>query len=239
MRVLAPDGKTRIADIGKQGEGAGEFNSPLGIAVDPAGRLWVCDTFNHRLQIIESPCDAKSTRIVPAAVPWPLNRPAAVCALADGTVWIAEARENRVTRLLPSGASMEICCDKGKEPGPLEAPMFLCPDASHGRQTVWVVDKRNHRVLQFDASGAYLRVIGSGDLRPGNLFYPVSLAVLSSGTIVVAQDPPDPCLVFFDPDGRESGRLYLEYCPSGMIFHRGRLLVNQLDGSCIRVYDAS
>jgi sugar lactone lactonase YvrE len=239
VRVLAPDAATPIADIGKKGAGPGEFNSPLGVAVDPAGRLWVCDTFNHRLQIIENPGDTRSKKIITAVVPWPLNRPAAVCVLADGTVWIAEARENRVTRLLPSGASMEICCDEGKEPGPLEVPIFLCPDASHARQTVWVVDKRNHRVLQFDAGGAYMRVIGSGDLRPGNLFYPVSLAVLSSGTIVVAQDPPDPCLVFFDQDGRESGRMYLDYCPSAMLFHRGRLLVNQLDGSCIRVYDPS
>jgi DNA-binding beta-propeller fold protein YncE len=38
---------------GTKGDGPGQFNVPHGIAVDPRGRVWVCDRTNKRLQIFD------------------------------------------------------------------------------------------------------------------------------------------------------------------------------------------
>lgn len=35
---------------GRKGTGAGEFNGPFGITLDPSGNLWVAEGYNHRLQ---------------------------------------------------------------------------------------------------------------------------------------------------------------------------------------------
>ena len=43
-RALIP-----VAIIGRPGSGAGEFNSPHGVAVDNWGNLYVADTNNHRI----------------------------------------------------------------------------------------------------------------------------------------------------------------------------------------------
>ena len=35
---------------GEEGIGAGQFDSPFGIAVDDNGNVYVADTYNHRIQ---------------------------------------------------------------------------------------------------------------------------------------------------------------------------------------------
>ncbi len=49
---LAPDGKV-IKTWGKKGTGPGEFNEPHGIALDSAGRVFVADRVNARIQIFD------------------------------------------------------------------------------------------------------------------------------------------------------------------------------------------
>jgi hypothetical protein len=51
-----PDGRTEI--VGRAGTGAGEFQYPQGLALLPApalahARLFVCDTLNHRIQVLD------------------------------------------------------------------------------------------------------------------------------------------------------------------------------------------
>jgi len=50
---LAPDSKV-IKSWGKKGSGPGEFNEPHGIALDTAGRVFVADRVNSRIQIFDS-----------------------------------------------------------------------------------------------------------------------------------------------------------------------------------------
>jgi DNA-binding beta-propeller fold protein YncE len=49
---LAPDGKI-IKTWGKKGSAPGEFNEPHGIALDSAGRVFVADRVNSRIQIFD------------------------------------------------------------------------------------------------------------------------------------------------------------------------------------------
>ena len=49
---IAPDGKV-VKTWGKKGSGPGEFNEPHGIALDSAGRVFVADRVNSRIQIFD------------------------------------------------------------------------------------------------------------------------------------------------------------------------------------------
>lgn len=49
---FAPDG-TRIKEWGRIGVRHGEFRTPHALAIDSAGRLWVADRGNHRLEIFD------------------------------------------------------------------------------------------------------------------------------------------------------------------------------------------
>jgi hypothetical protein len=41
-----------VRTIGSKGSGPGQLNLPTGVAVDGVGRIVVCDTVNHRWQVL-------------------------------------------------------------------------------------------------------------------------------------------------------------------------------------------
>ena len=50
VQVLKSD-LTFSTKFGYKGSGKGQFNSPLGIACDSTGNVYVADTGNHRIQV--------------------------------------------------------------------------------------------------------------------------------------------------------------------------------------------
>lgn len=49
---LYSGGGTYISSFGSSGSGDGEFNEPNGVSIDDDGNVYVCDTKNHRIQIL-------------------------------------------------------------------------------------------------------------------------------------------------------------------------------------------
>ena len=37
--------------FGSRGKGPGQFKGPYGVAVDNSGVVYVCDSYNHRVQV--------------------------------------------------------------------------------------------------------------------------------------------------------------------------------------------
>jgi hypothetical protein len=52
VQVFDREGRLLLA-LGEEGSGTGEFSLPTGIAIDDAGRIWVSDSGNRRLQVFE------------------------------------------------------------------------------------------------------------------------------------------------------------------------------------------
>ena len=54
MQVFDSEGFFQWTFGGVQGGGPGEFNKPVGIAVDPLGSIFVADRNNQRVQIFDN-----------------------------------------------------------------------------------------------------------------------------------------------------------------------------------------
>jgi DNA-binding beta-propeller fold protein YncE len=81
---LAPDGKL-IKSWGKKGSSPGEFNEPHGIALDSAGRVFVADRVNSRIQIFDP--DGKFL------AEWKqFGRPSAVFIDKDDVIYVADSQ---------------------------------------------------------------------------------------------------------------------------------------------------
>jgi DNA-binding beta-propeller fold protein YncE len=42
-----------LLDFGEEGHAPGEFWLPCGIFIDGNGRIWVADSYNHRVQVFD------------------------------------------------------------------------------------------------------------------------------------------------------------------------------------------
>jgi sugar lactone lactonase YvrE len=120
LRVVRPDTGT-IATIagtgarGYSGDGgpaaSATFNGPKELAVDPAGNIWIVDTENHAIRVV----DAATRRIRTVAgsgrpggdgdggppTSARLDRPHGVAVAADGTCWIGDTHNHRIRRVSP------------------------------------------------------------------------------------------------------------------------------------------
>jgi DNA-binding beta-propeller fold protein YncE len=82
---FSKDGKF-ITAWGKHGKAAGEFDTPHGIALDSAGRVYVADRANNRIQIFDS--DGKFV------AEWnQFGRPSGV-AIRDDIIYVADSQSS-------------------------------------------------------------------------------------------------------------------------------------------------
>jgi len=83
---FAKDGKF-ITAWGKHGKAAGEFDTPHGIALDSAGRVYVADRANNRVQIFEP--DGKFV------AEWKqFGRPSDIAIDKNDTIYVADSQSN-------------------------------------------------------------------------------------------------------------------------------------------------
>jgi sugar lactone lactonase YvrE len=106
IRRIARDGTvTTVAGTGTAGfrDGAAsdaQFNGPVGVAVSAAGRVFVADTYNDKIRVVEP--DGRVGTLVPDAV---FNTPSGVAVDASGRVYVADTRNRLVQQIDSSGAS--------------------------------------------------------------------------------------------------------------------------------------
>ncbi len=188
--------------FGSEGSGNGEFNHPVGAAVDAGGNVWIADKANSRIEEL-SPSGAfiasygsSGTSGGQFAGPWgvAINQ-------TTGNVYVTDSNNNRIEELNSSGAfvqamgwgvsngnsEFEICKSScraglaGDGAGEFHEPLGLTVDSSGN---VWIADYGNDRVVELSSSGAYLGELGSKGSGNGQLLEPTAVAV-SEGEVYV------------------------------------------------------
>lgn len=108
-----------IKYIGEKGEAAepGKFRSPLGIAVDQRGFLYVVDTFNHRVQIFN-----RQDRFLRAFGTHgngigQFARPKGVAVDSDGNIYVTDAEFNNFQIFNQQGQALLFVGVRGVQPG--------------------------------------------------------------------------------------------------------------------------
>jgi DNA-binding beta-propeller fold protein YncE len=173
--------------VGKFGVGPGELSGPLGVTVDPKGRVLVADAGNHRV-----------ARFDTAGV-WlgefggfgyddnRFDRPSVVWSGGALSVWVLDQGNARVVkydldgRLL--GVLVALRSDEVRARLDLVEPAGLAVDK--GGQ-LFVTDASADRVLLFDPLGAVLTPRGGFGTQAGRFDRPSGIAVDERGRLLVA-----------------------------------------------------
>lgn len=138
LRAIAPDGTvTTLAGSGEPGlfDGAADlarFDTPCGVAIDTSGRIYVADTGNNTIRIVDQTAQRDTSGAAAAAVetttasavittvstpqwifPEGLVRPTAITVDAKGDLYVTDAR-GRIVEITESGATRTLA---GSTPG--------------------------------------------------------------------------------------------------------------------------
>lgn len=178
---------------GELGGGPGQFSGPEGVATAVDGRVYVADTYNHRVQVfdvngrflfswgslcsLETPKDCDdpdgSGPLQVGDGQFKTIEGIAIDPVTD-RVYIADSENQRVQVFTLEGKFLFKWGRFGSVDGQFYLPVGLAVDSLG---YVYVADVLNHRVQVFDTAGTYVRQWGHEGTGPGEFKYPAGVAV--------------------------------------------------------------
>lgn len=183
--------------------GAGVLESPVGVAVGPAGRVYVTDVGVHKVR-----CFDPSGRLLfdfggHGAAPGQFNFPTHVATSSPGEVFVSDTLGSRVEVFDADGRFLRAWGSRGDTPGSLSQPKGIACDAGGH---VYVVDSHFENVQVFTPEGVLLLAFGGEGNGPGQFWLPVSVFADSAGRVWVGDSHHRQVQVFqFLGEGPTSG----------------------------------
>ncbi|MGY1521992.1 gluconolaconase [Luteimonas sp. A482] len=193
VRKISRNGEvTTLAGTGvpgfRDGDGTlAQFRAPMGVAVDEGGRVYVADTWNDRIRVIDR--DGRVRTLAGGAEPAfvdgqaPLTRfhtPTAIAVATDGRLWIADTG-NRALRWIGTDGAVHTWRATGWDAPEPVRPLALA--ATHDG-ALYVAELSPGRVLQVSADGRS-RVLAGGGTGPW-FARPSALWLEADGSLLLA-----------------------------------------------------
>lgn len=111
LRHIGTSGKKHTLTV------PGTFSLPVGIAVDKDGTVYVCDTFNDRVEIFDADGEFISTFGKNGDGPADFERPKGIAVDGDGHIWVADGAQDRVKVFNQEGRLLIYFGTHGDYPG--------------------------------------------------------------------------------------------------------------------------
>ena len=156
---------------------AAQINTPSNMVLDAVGNLYIADSANNRVRRV-SPGGVIVTVAGNGVAGYSgdggpatsamLNSPEGLAADADGNVYIADTKNNRIRKLLPSGTIIGIAGNGNAaffgDGGPANSASIHAPEAlySAGGGHIYIADTGNQRIRELLPDGTITTVAGNG-----------------------------------------------------------------------------
>jgi DNA-binding beta-propeller fold protein YncE len=131
---------------GAPGKGPGEYNRPLGVGVDPAANVYVADTGNNRVVVLNSAGGVLGAWGGYGTADGRFIAPTAVAVDAAGRVYVLDSGNNRVQVFDGRGHLLTMWGVRGVGAGAFSQPHAIAVDCAGD---VYVADTNNNRVERF------------------------------------------------------------------------------------------
>jgi len=181
---------------GGKGAGKGQFDSPIGIAVDGEGNILVVDTGNRRIEKFAATGAFLGTMENKVGSQEQLSVPNRIAIDRGGNIYVADAGNHRTLKLAIDGTFVAEW--KGPDPG-FYGPRGIAigPDGS-----IYVLDQGHTRIVRFSPDGLVLSIWGSKGTGEGQFNDPTSVAVDPRNNRVYVADPINRRIQVFDSNGK-------------------------------------
>jgi sugar lactone lactonase YvrE len=202
ISTVAGNGVAGFSGDGGPATGA-SLNSPMGVAVDSAGSLYLADYMNNRVRKV-SPSgiistvagDGKQAPSGCSATSTSLCYPMGVAVDTAGNLYIADTGNGRMLKVSASGTISTVLYDDGSSGTPASLQSVAVDPAGD----LYIADTGNDRVRQLSPSGTLTTSAGSGlsgfsgDGGPATsarLAAPTGVAADAAGNIYIADSGND------------------------------------------------
>ena len=158
-----------------------QFWCPIGVAVHRNGQVFVSDTGNNRVQVLNADLTYSHCFGSKGVQPGEFYSPRDIAIDADGMVYVADYSNNRVQKFTPEGKLLAVIDSKGAGNGRLNLPYGLCFDANG---ILYVTETGSKTVSMFSSNGKFLGYIGDSD---GSSFkHPVFIVSNKTGRLYIS-----------------------------------------------------
>ena len=177
--------------LGEPRGAPGSFDDPEAMYISKDGKIYVADTGNHRLQIMNADGSPDYYFGVRGDKTGQFNKPSGVVLNSKGTIYVADTRNHRVQMFSNDGIFLSSFGrkSKGKKEEELEDGTFRYPSAVavDSKDHLFVLDSGNNRIQVFDENGKFLWAIGKKGKRAGQFEDPVDIAIDENDLLYVAE----------------------------------------------------
>ncbi|MBI5086087.1 MAG: 6-bladed beta-propeller [Acidobacteria bacterium] len=132
--------------VSQGGREPGRFLSPTNVAVDGEGKLYVTDTFNHRIQIFDAAGKFVRAFGSHGVRPGQFVRPKGIAVDSQGHIYVADAEFNNFQVFSPTGQILMAVGSLGEQPGEFSLIAGLHIDAE---DRVFTTEQYGGRVQVF------------------------------------------------------------------------------------------
>jgi len=170
-----------IKSLGSRGKGGGQFSSPTGLAIDPFGSIYVADTQNKRVQIINpqgifySAIDGKTL----------FKDLADVAVDPMRNIYALDKVNNKVFKFSPEGKLIFSFGSLGNGAGQFKNPAAIAVDK---KGYIYVADTGNFRIQVFDKEGVFFAQVGIRGKGPAQFEGLCSLSIDEQNRLLTADE---------------------------------------------------
>jgi DNA-binding beta-propeller fold protein YncE len=183
--------------LGSQGDGAGQFQQPRGIASLPDGTFVVVD---RAARVQHFSADGKVLKFW-SMTDHALGNPKGLCALPNGNLLVCDTHYGRLLEMSLSGDVIKHWGGPGTGPGQFTHPLSACVNAKLGRAYIVEYHAYNDRVQVFDLDGKFIKAFGSCGSDAGQFSRPSGITLDADGNVYVA-DSCNHRIQKFDAEGK-------------------------------------
>ena len=154
LKQCTLEGK-HMTPFGKIGSGPLEFSFPCGLGVGNDGKIYICDTFNHRIQILNIDMSFHQYLGIDGQPPAKLVQPYDIAFDSYGKIFIADYSDHCIKMYSPQGEFLGQITSKG------EQEVLKNPVSVHVNKNdhVFVGEEKTSGLSVYDSNGKYLTMI--------------------------------------------------------------------------------